>query len=467
MASSSSRNRKRTMSNVVVFMSDEHNPRYSSPYGHDFVDTPYMQGLADQGTLFEHAYCPSPLCVPSRSAFLTGKRVHAVRAYGNNRLGIAPETRGLGAVLGERGVHSVFIGKVHAYRPVAELGFTESIETYDGAWRFDLAQRRRPLAVRAEGAKRLDAYGPRELPWGNDVTYMDAAVEWLRTRASEVDRPWVLYVNLVKPHFPHFCSEELWDKYRDHGDLPAHGVEAATARHPYASDLRRHFCVEHVEERQVRGLRRGYYACVSFIDGQLGRLLSALAETGLESTTNVVYTSDHGEMLGKFGLWWKCSLLEDAARVPCIAAGPDFESGVRVTTPVDLHDLQASVFALTGAGHPEHWLGAPLGTLARDDRERAVFSEYHGHGTRAGSFMVRQGDWKLIHNVDAPDQLFDLGDDPEELENRYDACPGKAGELSAALESVCDPAVEDREAEAAWERQLRLYREEAPHGTTT
>ena len=159
--------------------------------------------------------------------------------------------------------------------------------------------------------------------------------------------------------------------------------------------------------------------------------------------------------------------VEDAARVPCIAAGPDFESGVQVATPVDLHDVQASVFSLTGARHPEHWLGAPLETLASDDRDRVVFSEYHGHGARASSFMVRQGDWKLIHNVAAPDQLFDLDDDPEELENRYEACPAKAGELSAALERICDPAVEDREAEALWERQVHLYREEAPHSPTT
>ena len=449
------------MSNVIVFMSDEHNPRYSSPYGHDFVDTPNMQWLADNGTLFEHAYCPSPLCVPSRSGFLTGKRVHAVRAYGNNRGGIPPETHGLGAVLGERDVHTVFVGKVHAYRPVAELGFSETIETNDGAWGFDEAQRRRPLAVRSGAAKRLDGYGPREASWGNDVTYMDAAVDWLQTRAPGMDRPWVLYVNLVKPHFPHFCTERLWDKYRDHGDLPAHGVEAATARHPYAVDLRRHFELEHVEEQQVRGLRRGYYACVSFIDEQLGRLLSAVFEAGLASTTNVVYTSDHGEMLGKFGLWWKCNLLEDAARIPCIAAGPDFESGARVVTPVDLHDVQASVFSLTGARQPENWLGAPLRTLANDDRDRVVFSEYHGHGARAGSFMVRQGDWKLIHNVEALDQLFDLGNDPEELDNQYEAYPPKAEELSAALAGICDPAAEDREAEAFRERQSRLHEQEA------
>ena len=195
-------------------------------------------------------------------------------------------------------------------------------------------------------------------------------------------------------------------------------------------------------------------------DEQLGRLLSAIGEARLEDTTNVVYTSDHGEMLGKFGLWWKCSLLEDAARIPCIAAGPDFESGARVATPVDLHDLQATVFSLTGARHPENWLGVPLATLPDDDGNRVVFSEYHGHGTRAGAFMVRQGEWKLIHNIEAPDQLFDLGNDPQELENRYRACPQKAEELSAALTGICDPAAEDREAEAAWERQVRLNQQE-------
>jgi len=446
------------MSNVIVFMSDEHNPRYSSPYGHDFVDTPNMQWLADNGTLFENTYCPSPLCVPSRSAFLTGKRVHAVHAYGNNRMGLPEETHGIGAVLGDEGVHTAFVGKVHAYRPVDELGFSETVETNDGGWGFDRFQERRPLAVREGAAARFEEYGPHDPPWGRDVGYMDAAVHWLQTRAPLIDRPWVLYVNLVRPHFPHFCTEELWDRYRGHDDLPNHGIEAETAQHPYAADLRHHFQLEDVPEHHVRGLRRGYYACVSFIDEQLGRLLSALVEADLADTTNLVYTSDHGEMLGKFGLWWKCNLLEDAARIPCIAAGPDFATGVRVATPVDLHDLQASVFSLTGAEHPDGWHGTPLQSLPAHDPDRIVFSEYHGHGTRAGSFMVRRGNWKLIHNVAAPDQLFDLDHDPEELENRFDADPGKAEELAAALAGICDPEHEDRVADVYWEKQSDLSR---------
>lgn len=446
------------MPNVIVFMSDEHNPRYASPYGHPFVETPNMQRLAEAGTVFENAYCPSPLCVPSRSAFLTGKRVHAVQAYGNSRSGIPPETNGLGTILKRLGVHSVFVGKVHAYRPVAELGFSETPLANDGAFSVDPDQERNPLAVRTGAAKRFDQYGPREQPWGRDVDYMDAAVEWLQNRAPLVDRPWALFVNLVKPHFPHFCTQALWDRYADHGDLPEHGVEAETAQHPYAADLRTHFELGAVPEEHVRGLRRGYYACVTFIDQQLGRLQSALDATGLADTTNLVYTSDHGEMLGKFGLWWKCNLLEDAVRIPCIAAGPDFPAGMRVSTPVDLHDVQASAFSVTGAAHPVEWHGTPLASIAANDGERVVFSEYHGHGTRAGSFMVRRGNWKLIHNIAAEDQLFDLAADPEELVNRRVDEPAVLAQLSAELAAICDPPAVQRDAEACWRMQLALNR---------
>ena len=449
------------MSNVIVFMSDEHNPRYSSPYGHDFVQTPNMQRLADSGTLFSDAYCPSPLCVPSRSAFLTGKRVHAVQAYGNTRNYIPEETNGLGAVLGGQGVHTAFVGKVHAYRPVSELGFSETPLASDGPFFFDRDQQRQPLAVRQGASTRFDKYGPHESPWGNDVNYMDAAVNWLCTRASRIDRPWVLFVNLVKPHFPHYCNQRLWDMYKEHGDLPEHGVEAATAQHPYAVDLRTHFELADIPEEHVRGLRRGYYACVSFIDEQLGRLQSALDTSHLAENTNLIYTSDHGEMLGKFGMWWKCNLLEDAARIPCIAAGPDFSAGKRVTTPVDLHDVQASLFSLTGATRPDDWIGASLPSLPVSDPERVVFSEYHGHGARAGSFMVRRGNWKLIHNVEAPNQLFDLNADPEELNNQFESNQSKAKELSVALADICNPESEHQRAEAFWQMQVSRHQEES------
>jgi choline-sulfatase len=159
-------------------------------------------------------------------------------------------------------------------------------------------------------------------------------------------------------------------------------------------------------------------------------------------------------MLGKFGMWWKCSLYEDSVRVPCLAAGPSFRGGARVRTPVDLHDVQAAAFRSLGADRPADWLGTPLPEISADDPDRIVFSEYHGHGTRASAYMVRRGKWKYIHSIAAPDQLFDLRADPEELEDVLSDQPVVASELAQALEAICSPQEENARAEAFIEGQL-------------
>ena len=160
-------------------------------------------------------------------------------------------------------------------------------------------------------------------------------------------------------------------------------------------------------------------------------------------------------------MWWKCTLYEDAVRVPLIVAGPGFDAGARVSTPVDLLDLQATPFAATGSRRPEEWTGAPLQEIAADDGERVVFAEYHGHGTRSSAFMVRRGHRKLIHYHDAPLQLFDLASDPDELHNLATAQPEVVRELERELHKVCSPAEENRRAEEFIARQLRALQESA------
>ncbi len=123
--------------------------------------------------------------------------------------------------------------------------------------------------------------------------------------------------------------------------------------------------------------------------------------------------------------------------------------------------VQASVFSLTGAEHPDDWHGASLERLPVSDPERVVFSEYHGHGLRAGSFMVRRGNWKLIHNIEAPHQLFDLGTDPEELNNLFESNQNKAKELSDSLADICDPEAVHQQAEAFWQMQVARHAEES------
>ncbi len=445
------------MANIVLVTSDEHNPRYASPYGHPSIQTPFMQEMADAGVVFEHAYCPSPLCMPSRSAFIAGRWVHEIQTYSNCNVGMEGfDYPSFGGVLAAQGVHTVHVGKMDAYRPAAELGFSEVILPGDRSLPGDPNWVRSPLSVRTGAAQRASQYGPHPDPWGPDPNMMDAALSWLHERATTLDQPWILSVNLIQPHFPHFVEPAFWQLYADGADLPRHGIECPTAQHPYAVDLRKHFETDQFTEEQIRGLRRGYLGCVTYVDRQLGRLVQALRQLGLDASTNLIYTSDHGEMLGKFGLWWKCVLYEDAVRVPLIAVGPDFSSGVRVATPVSTLDLQASLFACVQAERPGDWQGEPLQSIREDDEQRVVFSEYHGHGTRSGAFMVRQGAWKLIHSIEAPHQLFDLDNDTEEVENLFDVRRDKASALEGELRRICNPETENARAHAFERRQRAI-----------
>lgn len=442
------------MANTILLMSDEHNPFVSSPHGHATVQTPNMQAMADRGAWFENAYCPSPLCTPSRSSFMSGMHTHQHRMYSNCIANTDFDHLSFGKALLDQGVHAVNVGKLGVYTEPERLGFGELILPNRRKQPGDVNHRRRPLAVRPNGRARADHFGPREGAFDNDEKKLAAALDWLARTGATMTQPWVMCINLSKPHFPHYVTPELWDLYRDAGDLPAHGIECESAQPPYAQDLRKHFELEHFTDDQIRGLRRGYYGCVTFVDQALGQLRDAIESLGLGDSTNLIYTSDHGEMLGKFGLWWKCSLHEDSVRVPMLATGPDFDGRGRVRTPVTLHDAQASFFRTTNAQRPAEWVGQPLQDVPDHDQQRVVFAEYHGHGTRGGAYMIRQGDWKLIYCVEGPNLLFNLADDPEESHNVHDAHPDKARQLEAHLRAICDPEHEDGRAHAFQEAQL-------------
>lgn len=443
--------------NVLVLKSDEHNPMVSSPYGHPSVRTPNMQRLARMGSTYESAYCASPLCVPSRSAYVSGRYVHEIQAY-SNCSAFRSDHPSYGRVLAGQGVHTVHIGKTDVYQVTDRLGFSEVIQPWDREPPGDTAISRHPLAIRKDAHLRANGYGVPASganPHLADERLVDAAVEWLDRNATTLGKPWTMEVNLGAPHFPHFVTQAEWDAYPNGGDLPRFGRDQASAQHPIAQDLRRHFETDLFAEADVRGLRRGYLGCISFVDSQLGRLLDAYDRLGLRRDTVVVYTSDHGEMLGKFGMWWKCSLYEDSVRVPLLVAGPGFRPGARIRTPVTQLDLQASLFRATGSRRPAGWHGEPLQGIRPDDRERVAFSEYHGHGARCSSYMIRRGRWKLVYHAEAPHQLFDLGSDPDELRDLAGTHPDVLGKLVACLRGICDPEAENRRAEETIRAQLK------------
>lgn len=441
-------------SNVLILKSDEHSPFYGRLGRFNWVRTPNMRRLADRGVVFENAYCASPLCSPSRSAFCAGRRVHQLQTYSNCNI-FKHDYPSYGGILAKAGVHTAHIGKTDFYNDCGRLGFTEVIAPLERPQPNPFICRK-PLDINPYGAGHANDFGVSPDNLKADIARTDDAVAWIHEKATGLKQPWTCEVNLIRPHFPHFATQALWDEYADHEDLPNDTGEEESANHPYALDLRAHFQTASFTQEQVRGLRRGYYACTTFMDQQIGRILNALDETGLSSNTVTVYTSDHGEMLGKFGMWWKCSLYEDSVRVPLIVAGPGFPTGSVVRTPVDQLDLQATLFRATNrdGARPSDWVGNPLEDIPSNDQNRVVFSEYHGHGTRASSYMVRKGDWKLIYYAEAPHQLFNLREDPDELNNLAGSKPGKMSELQADLHAICDPELENQRAEAYIQKQL-------------
>jgi choline-sulfatase len=448
--------------NVLILMSDEHNPMYSSTYGDPYkrsVATPNMDRLARMGTVFESAYCPSPLCSPSRSAFMSGRWGHDIQVYSNCNV-IEFDYPSYGNVLRQQGVYTAYAGKTDVYNRAPKLGFSELILAHDRALPGDTHISRHPISTRpGGGARRAKGFGFRDNPFRADNRVMDAAEQWLSNKAPALKQPWTLTVNIVKPHFPEFVTRELWDMYPHGGDLPRYGPDQPSANHPFALALRRFFETNEISGPDIRGLRRGYLGCVTHADRQLGRLLDVLEGTGLLKNTVVAYTADHGEMLGKFGMWWKCSLYEDSARVPLIVAGPGFRPGDRVSTPVSTMDLQASMFKAIGARRPSHWAGTPLQNIKANDPKHVMFAEYAGHGVPANSYMIRKGKWKLIYYVGAPKQLFDLENDPNELKNLAGERSDIASELEKDLRKICSPEGENQRTEEFIQRQLKAIRE--------
>ena len=162
-----------------------------------------MERLAKAGTIFGNAYCPSPLCMPSRSAFLTGRRAHEIGVYNNCRIGLSTDLPTYGKVLTDGGAHTAYAGKVHVFDEPDRLGFDTLLSPGDIPYPGDTLFRRKPLSIRDGAELRASAWGIKEGGLERDEQIADRAVQWLMSDAATIDSPWVLTVSFVKPHFPH------------------------------------------------------------------------------------------------------------------------------------------------------------------------------------------------------------------------------------------------------------------------
>ena len=438
--------------NLVFIMSDEHNPRILGCAGHPIIRTPHLDRLAARGTYFPDAHCNSPICVPSRASFATGHYVHKVRFWDNGNP-YDGSVRGWGHRLIDTGHRVVSIGKLHYRSADDPNGFDEEImplHVVDGVGDL-LGMLRRPSPVRTASRKLAEELGPGESSYaGYDRRITRAAQDWLAREAPKCDRPWVLFVSLICPHFPLIAPQQFYDLYPPESlPLPERRDGAA---HPFYEELKRvtPYDKGFPDDTARRRALANYFGMVSFVDDNVGQILAAIEANGLGDSTRVIYTTDHGDNLGTRGLWGKSTMYYESAGVPLIMAGPDIAAGRVCRTPVTLVDAYPTIIECVGekataedATRPGRSLFAIADGAHAD---RTVLSEYHAAGAVTGSFMIRHGRWKYVYFVGMAPQLFDLDADP--LESRDLASDPAYGQAlrncEAALRKICDPEVVDR-----------------------
>ena len=434
--------------NLLIIISDEHRKDAMGCVGHPIVKTPNLDALAARGTVFENAYTPSPMCVPTRASLACGNYVHNI-GHWDSATPYDGKTRSWMRQLRDHDVNVTSIGKLHFRSGEDDNGFTEEVipmHVVGGVgWTIGLLRENPPEYTSA--SELAEDVGAGDSSYTDyDLAITSAAENWLNDRA-DLQNPWAAFISFVSPHYPLTAPKKYFDMYDPATiDLPVGYGEMSVPEHEELKKVKDFFDYEkYFDEEKMRAAKVAYYGLTSFMDDCVGRVLTALEESGQADDTVVVYISDHGDMMGDQGFWTKQVMYEASVGIPMIAAGPGIPAGRRVKTGTTLLDVAATAVDVTGVTLDAQSLALPGISLldianSADDPDRTIFSEYHDGGSTTGTFMVRWDHWKFVYYVGHTPQLFDLTADPHELTN-------------LAMEGVNDTVIQ-----AAWkegEKRLR------------
>ena len=409
--------------NILLIMSDQHNKHQLGCYGDSLVRTPNLDRLAEKGIRFDNAYCPSPLCVPSRMSFMTSRTPSANRVWTNGHI-LSSAIPTWAHAVGAAGYETALIGRMHFVGSDHRHGFEkrpigESVAIHPGADRPGAplldriagtsGQSRRAVECAGRGSTTYQAY---------DVAVADAACAYIDEKAADDDgRPFAAVAGFVLPHCPFFAPKDLFDYYYDRVDVPSptQADPPAVRRFKQLRGL-----LPPLSEDRIRIARAAYFGLCEYFDTQIGRVLRKLEETGLDRNTVVIYCTDHGEMAGEHGCWWKSNYYEGSVGVPLIASLPGvIPEGTDSDVICNLMDLGPTLIDIAGGQPLPASDGRSLWPILAggedQDRPDETFSEHLGRQDGAPSRMIRKGPWKLYKYHDTtPPVLYNLKDDPGE-----------------------------------------------------
>jgi choline-sulfatase len=443
--------------NIMFICSDQHSGLVLGALGHPLIKTPNLDRLARMGVAFRYAYSGNPVCVPGRACMMSGRFASDVDSYCNSTvLGRVPTW---GNFLHDAGYECWASGKLDL-TPGGIYGFGEVKTKHGHAGGPDITSLFRAPVCFRPGERNVVNGEFRDRGVDSDGELARRAIEFALSQKGSA-KPWCAYAGMHMPH-PKWVAQQKYE-----GVYPPDRMPLPDIPHGYLEQRHTAFQVmanfkniqRPIPTDRIRRARAAYFGMISEVDEYVGWVMDELEKSGQLANTLFIYTSDHGEMMGDHGLWLKNVLLENAARVPLIMAGPGLPRGKVIDTPVSHVDMVATMLDAAGVARPANLRGRsllPMAGGAAGDHPGYAYSESHSEGNCTGSFMIRKGDWKYIHFVGDAPLLFNLRDDPGELNNLAGAKQTSEvrKELHGILTGLVDPeAVNDR-AFAAQERVL-------------
>lgn len=420
--------------NIVMIMADQMAFNVIGALGHPAVKTPNIDKLVNEGVSFNNCYCNSPLCVPSRASMMTGKLPSGIEVYDNgSELRASVPT--FVHHLRRSGYKTILSGKMHFIGPDQLHGFEERLTRDIHTCGFELTPdwRKGVYENPGTGIKRLTHPGECTINTQllHDERNAAQTIEKIRMlgRENEVDKsPFFLCTSFAQPHDAFEIISEYWEKYKDiEVPMPKAEKTALDKLHPYNRWIQIHHQADQIDlsDKQIRDNRRAYYAMVTYIDDKVGEIIRELERIGLRDNTMVLFTSDHGEMLGEHGMWFKRTFYDPAVKVPLIMSWPGkFPAGNKVDSLVSLVDLGPTLMSLVEVPDREEWVSSMDGESfahllygKEQNWKNEVFFEYYGEGPVRSMIGLREGNMKYIQVHKEEPLLFDLDSDPLEMTN--------------------------------------------------
>ena len=431
--------------NILILMVDQLTGTLFADGPADFLHAPNLRKLAARSVRFANAYTASPLCAPARAAFMSGALPRRTRVY-DNAAEFASDIPTYAHHLRRAGYYTCLSGKMHFVGPDQLHGFEERLTTdiypADFGWTPDYRKPGERIDWWYHNLGSVTGAGVAEIT--NQLEYDDDVCHQAVQKIYDLSRglyarPWCLTASFTHPHDPFVARRKYWDLYEGAPELEPppplayDDMDAHSKRLMDACDWRGLA----VTPDHIRRARQGYFANISYIDDKIGEILATLEATRQEAI--VVFVSDHGEMLGRKGLWFKMNFFDGASRVPLMVMAPGLWPHT-VQTPVSTIDVTPTLCDLAGVSMAEvmPWTdGESLVPLAKgEDRTSPVAMEYAAEGSITPMVALRQGAWKYTRCTADPEQLFDLTADPDETHNL--AADPRAAEVLAHFQLMAD-----------------------------